>query len=740
MQGWHQAYRREEDTLRDANGFIMLDNPHEYGKITEIWKKGLVRAKADADKKTRGAKKPPRDCEADKTDTDCAKSGELKVKFFETFDQMTQHMKEKGNKRATGQSKEKSKAGRGRRKEKSEKSRQKSNEEEQKSSHSVSESRRRSRRTKKKRKESMSNKYLMKENLEDHQAQKITFLTEKLERQNRQFLEYSRRVEEALRSQILTNEAHLKQQRRRQLCLAKERLGEYMLRGGMAKTKEVWVDRGEMKHVKQRLARVKREKELREKFRKTLKRRKNSTVTSEEINSGELMSAKESKRGVTQGTQMNSSNANLAFSSEPVAVEPVLAPGLLFNPHMSPQSNVLSSFDRSSQGSSQINQYEFSFEEAKDLVNMQITFLNKEEGILKDRLEILEMEKRDYLRTLRRVYDEENCRFGSRFKPVALEGALWSGVQQSATKPANAKMSISNPDTVHSLQTQSWPLLNKRYQLVSLLGKGGFSEVYKAYDLKRMRYVACKIHQLNPHWSLASRSNYIRYALRENQVHRFLKHLNIVEHYDSVEIDSNSFCTILEFCNGPSLSSYLKTHKTLSEKEAKMIVRQILSGLLFLNQKHEAKIIHYDLKPQNILFNNGIPKISDFGLCKVMNNDDTKLELTSQGVGTYYYLPPECFIRDRENPILISTKVDIWSLGVIFFEMLYGFRPFGHNLSQERIFKDGIMLKAHSVTFPNRPNVSEDTKNFIRKALAYHQEDRIDVPEAHRILHSKWTK
>lgn len=409
----------------------------------------------------------------------------------------------------------------------------------------------------------------------------------------------------------------------------------------------------------------------------------------------------------------------------------------MFNPMMSPQPNMLSSFDRSSQGCSQISKYEFSFEEARDLVNMQLTFLNKEENTLKDKLEILEMEKREYLKTLRLVYDEENCRFGNRFKPSPIKESLWGQGGKSMPCKTNSKLSGPGINTNTSLNSSSWPLLNKRYQLVSLLGKGGFSEVYKAYDLKNMRFVACKIHQLNPHWSLSSRSNYIRHALRENQVHRFLKHLNIVEHFDSVEIDSNSFCTVLEFCNGPNLSTYLKSNKTINEREAKMIVRQILSGLLFLNQKHDAKIIHYDLKPQNILFNNGIPKISDFGLCKVMNTDDTKLELTSQGVGTYYYLPPECFIRDRENPILISTKVDIWSLGVIFFEMLYGFRPFGHNLSQERILKDGIMLKAHSVTFPNRPNVSEDTKDFIRRALAYHQEDRMDVQEAHRSIHSK---
>lgn len=64
-------------------------------------------------------------------------------------------------------------------------------------------------------------------------------------------------------------------------------------------------------------------------------------------------------------------------------------------------------------------------------------------------------------------------------------------------------------------------------------------------------------------------------------------------------------------------------------------------------------------------------KISDFGLCKVLENEETRLELTSQGVGTYWYLPPECFLTG-DMPPAISSKVDIWSLGCIFYEMLFG--------------------------------------------------------------------
>ena len=79
--------------------------------------------------------------------------------------------------------------------------------------------------------------------------------------------------------------------------------------------------------------------------------------------------------------------------------------------------------------------------------------------------------------------------------------------------------------------------------------------------------------------------------------------------------------------------------------------------------------MHYDLKPANILFHNGVVKIVDFGICKTMESEETKIDMTSPGIGTYYYMPPECFRRD--NPI-VSSKADIWSIGVIFFELLFG--------------------------------------------------------------------
>lgn len=689
---------------------MLIENPQKFSKLSQFWGK---------------SKKPMK--LSDKSSNTEMKSNELKenskVQYFEGFQQMKNHIKELNEENL--ELTQKQSQSRGANKSMKRKKKKKSEYSKKKKYKSPSDSQSQSQEKSKlnndldkdcfepnyhHRKDSLKNTDILKQNLEDHQSKKINLLSEKIISIEKEFAEYKEKAKTELREKLLKNEQFEKEKKMKFIKMEKERLGEFILHREMTKTKEIWRDGFVLQNIKQKLSKIKTIKENREKFKKTLKKRKGTTITADEIISGKLI--------IKEKTVHKDTSFNLSLNENN---DTLMGASYIFNQNIlgtekfgNGISNMSNHYEKSinSTLNAQVNKYDFTFEETKEIIAMQFLFLNKEETNLKDQLDMLEIQKRIYLKELRRILDEENCRFANSFK---------FGVQNSKVK-----------DEVLS----TWPLLNNRYQILSLLGKGGFSEVYKAYDLENMKLVACKIHQLNPHWSLNSRSNYIRHALRENQVHRFLKHLNIVEHYDSVEIDSNSFCTILEYCNGPDLSTYIKQNKTLNEKEAKMIIKQILSGLLFLNKKHEAKIIHYDLKPQNILFHNGISKISDFGLCKVMNTEDTKLELTSQGVGTYYYLPPECFIRDRENPILISTKVDIWSLGVIFYEMIYGFKPFGNNLTQERILKEGIMLKAHFVKFPSKPNISNETKYFIKKALAYNQEDRMDVFEAHELLNA----
>ncbi|XP_074583072.1 serine/threonine-protein kinase TOUSLED-like isoform X5 [Curcuma longa] len=273
----------------------------------------------------------------------------------------------------------------------------------------------------------------------------------------------------------------------------------------------------------------------------------------------------------------------------------------------------------------------------------------------------------------------------------------------------------------------NFSILNQRYALLNLLGKGGFSEVYKAFDLVEYRYVACKLHGLNGQWSEEKKQSYIRHAIREYNIHKTLVHPNIVRLWDIFEIDHNTFCTVLEYCSGKDLDAVLKATPILPEKEAKIIIVQIFNGLVYLNKRLQ-KIIHYDLKPGNVLFDEvGVAKVTDFGLSKIVEDDvgSQGMELTSQGAGTYWYLPPECF--DLSKTPLISSKVDVWSAGVILYQMLFGRRPFGHDQTQERILREDTIINARKVEFPSKPSVSNEAKELIRRCLTYNQAERPDV-------------
>lgn len=273
------------------------------------------------------------------------------------------------------------------------------------------------------------------------------------------------------------------------------------------------------------------------------------------------------------------------------------------------------------------------------------------------------------------------------------------------------------------------PVLNERYLVLNLLGKGGFSEVYKALDLVELRFVACKIHQLNTNWSDERKKNYTRHATREYNIHKALHHERVVQLFDVFAIDLNSFCTVLELCEGTDLDMYLRKRQTINEKEAKCIIMQVFSGLKYLNQQKQT-IIHYDLKPGNILLYNGEVKITDFGLSKIVPEEGGSqgIELTSQGAGTYWYLPPECFVQQQNGarPI-INSKVDIWSTGIILFQMLYGKKPFGHGMTPDNMLSQKTISNARRVDFPAKPAISQTTKDFIQRCLSHNVNARPDI-------------
>ncbi|KAH8041203.1 hypothetical protein HPB51_013863 [Rhipicephalus microplus] len=316
----------------------------------------------------------------------------------------------------------------------------------------------------------------------------------------------------------------------------------------------------------------------------------------------------------------------------------------------------------------------YEYYEQEEILKLRQVSLKKEDTDLQLELEKLERERNLHIRELKRIHNEDQSRFNNH------------------------------------------PVLNERYLLLILLGKGGFSEVHKAFDLKEQRYVACKIHQLNKDWKDDKKANYIKHALREYNIHKSLDHPRVVKLYDVFEIDPNSFCTVLEYCDGHDLDFYLKQHKCIPEREARCIVMQVVHALKYLNEI-KPPIIHYDLKPGNILLGSGSLsgeiKITDFGLSKIMDDDNYSpeygMDLTSQGAGTYWYLPPECFVVGKTPP-KISSKVDVWSVGVIFYQCLYGKKPFGHNQSQATILEENTILKATDVEFPAKPAVSNEAK------------------------------
>ncbi|CAN0000908.1 unnamed protein product, partial [Heterosigma akashiwo] len=218
-----------------------------------------------------------------------------------------------------------------------------------------------------------------------------------------------------------------------------------------------------------------------------------------------------------------------------------------------------------------------------------------------------------------------------------------------------------------------------------------------------------KVHQLNSAWSEDRKESHItRHAV--HHIHSAIDHPPVVRLWDVFEISSSAFATVLEFCAGPDLDHHLAAHQTIAEREAKSIIVQVLQGLRYLNTPsgegpdRRQGIIHYDLKPGNILFDDrGEVKITDFGLSKIVEEEaeGTSMDLTSQGAGTYWYLPPECF-QMGDRPPRISSKVDVWSVGVIFFQMLYGRRPFGEGQAPQQLLHSGALLRAGGEAWRSR--------------------------------------
>jgi serine/threonine protein kinase/Flp pilus assembly protein TadD len=203
------------------------------------------------------------------------------------------------------------------------------------------------------------------------------------------------------------------------------------------------------------------------------------------------------------------------------------------------------------------------------------------------------------------------------------------------------------------------------YKISEKLGEGGMGVVYKATDTKLDRSVAIKF--LPPHLS-ASPENQARFK-QEAQTTAALNHPNILNIYDIDQRDGGMFF-VMEFIEGETLKSHinnLKTAEGIPIRRAIDLTIQIAEGL---NAAHEKEIVHRDIKPENIMLTkSGSPKIMDFGIAKLKSG--TGLTKTGMSLGTLSYMSPE-----QSQGLAADNRTDIWSLGVVLYEMLTGELPF----------------------------------------------------------------
>ena len=206
-------------------------------------------------------------------------------------------------------------------------------------------------------------------------------------------------------------------------------------------------------------------------------------------------------------------------------------------------------------------------------------------------------------------------------------------------------------------------LLAGRYELIEKIGEGGMAVVYKAKDRLLNRYVAIKI--LRPEFT--QDEQFLESFKRESQAAAGLQHPNIVSIYDVGRTGNINFI-VMELVDGRPLSDLIKEKGRLDYKTTIDIAKQMASALSIA---HKHQIIHRDVKPHNIMItSDGVAKLTDFGIARAVSNA-TMVADTSKIIGSVHYFSPE-----QARGAYVDERSDIYSLGIVMFEMLTGRVPF----------------------------------------------------------------
>ena len=204
-------------------------------------------------------------------------------------------------------------------------------------------------------------------------------------------------------------------------------------------------------------------------------------------------------------------------------------------------------------------------------------------------------------------------------------------------------------------------MLDDRYEILELIGSGGMANVYKARCHRLNRLVAIKILKSD----LADNADFRRRFHDESQAVAQLSHANIVSVYD-VSTNPDREYIVMELIDGITLKQYMERRGRMDWRESLHFISQIMRGL---SHAHSRGIIHRDIKPQNIMvLRDGSVKVADFGIACLANQGQT---LTQEALGSVHYISPEQARGDR-----IDARSDIYSAGVVLYEMLTGRLPF----------------------------------------------------------------
>lgn len=250
--------------------------------------------------------------------------------------------------------------------------------------------------------------------------------------------------------------------------------------------------------------------------------------------------------------------------------------------------------------------------------------------------------------------------------------------------------------------------LDGRYEIHELIGVGGMAYVYKAYDRVESRWVAIKI--LKEEFS--NNSDFLRRFRNESKAIAVLSHPNIVKVYD-VSFGDQIQYIVMEYIDGITLKQYIEQEGAIRWNEAVHFTTQILMAL---ECAHEKGIIHRDIKPQNImLLQDGTIKVADFGIARFLQSETTTM--TDKAIGSVHYIAPEQASGDY-----ITDKADIYSVGVMLYEMLTGKLPF---VADNAVSVALMQLQAKPV-MPRElnPSIPRGLEQITMKAMEKNPVDR----------------